>query len=119
MSETTEDKIKTEIRSKLEEQGFKVKPEVAAANSDRNVILDFYAFKEPKLDEAPEILWVECKGDVNLSELIEGFARLEFALFFSGGKGLFVAPEKQIELMQEFEDFFKQVPHIELRAIEP
>jgi hypothetical protein len=96
----------------LESEGWKVKPEVAVVDSDRNVVLDFYAFKE-----GPQILWIECKGNVNLSELIEGFARLEFALFYGGGKGLFCAPVKQIRLMEEFGEYFKQVSGIELCAI--
>ena len=112
---SVEDSIKAQIKASLEANGFKVKREVAVVDSGRNVILDFYAFKD---DNPPQIIWVECKGDVNLSELIEGFARLEFALFYGGGKGIFVAPKRQIELMQEFGEYFNQVAHIELRAID-
>ncbi|MDE2439207.1 MAG: hypothetical protein KGN01_07510 [Patescibacteria group bacterium] len=136
---SVEDKVKFKISEELRELGYQVKAEVPVVDSGRNVILDFFAFshtgqsrarkssnmniQEPTYSQAqgepspPDKIWVECKGDVNLSELIEGFARLDFALFYSGGRGIFAAPQEQIKLMKDFETYFSAFPNIELRVI--
>lgn len=110
-SDTEEDKIKVWIKAKLESEGYRLRrePPVIGTVESKEMALDFYAFKD---GNPPDVIWVECKGDVDLSMLIEGFARIEFATFMGGGRGLFVAPRKQIDQMLRYKEFFDQVPHI-------
>ena len=53
----------------------------------------------------PQRLWVEAKGDVNMSELLEGFVRLCFAVFYGGGDGLLAVPQKQLWHLLEVQEF--------------
>jgi hypothetical protein len=107
-----EPKVKAAARAWLEAQGFKVKPEPAVPDTDREVILDFFAWRA---GDPPEIVWVECKGDVNLSDLIEGFARTEFACHMGGGRGILAAPQEQVAQMLKYSGFFSQAPHVSIQ----
>jgi len=89
----------------LEDGGFKVTPEVGVSGTEREVILDYYGYRE---DPEPEILWVECKGDVSLSQLLEGFVRTEFAVHYGGGVGMLACPTKATEKLLNHRDFLKQ-----------
>lgn len=100
-----EDKVKELAREWLEAQGYRVKPEPPAPveTEERELALDFHAYR----DKEPEILWVECKGDVNLSELLEGFVRLEFCVYYGGGLGFLALPSDARRRLLKFNEFLK------------
>jgi len=120
-----ESKVKQLTEKLLKEQGFKVKPEVPVLGTEREVIIDYWAYRDsdisayaiPVLSQSasfwsiqprsPHILWVECKGDVNLSELLEGFIRVEFAVYYGGGLGLLAIPNNATQKLLKYKDFLK------------
>lgn len=89
----------------LEERGFKVKTEVGVSGTEREVILDYYGYRE---NSEPEILWVEVKGDQKLSQLLEGFIRVEFAIHYGGGAGILACPTQATEKLLNHRDFLRQ-----------
>jgi len=93
----------------LEKHLYKVKPEVGVSGTEREVILDYFGYREK---EEPEILWIECKGDVSLSQLLEGFIRTEFAVYYGGGHGILACPTKAIEKLMNHRDFLKQSENV-------
>lgn len=101
-----EDEVKKLAREWLEAQGYTVKPEPPAPidSEERELALDFHAYR----DKEPEIIWVECKGDVNLSELLEGFVRVEFCIHYGGGLGLLAVPSRAKRILLKYKDFLKQ-----------
>ncbi len=74
-------------------------------DEQRNVRLDYYIYKD---STPPEVTWVECKGDLNLSGLLEGFVRVEYAIWLNGGQGLFVCPTEAINMMLEIREFLSK-----------
>jgi len=103
-----EDEVKRRTRAWMESQGYKVREEIGVNGTERQVILDFYGYREEKGE--PQIVWVECKGDQNLSELLEGWIRLEFGLFYGGGKGIFAVPKHSAERLVKHEELLKGCP---------
>ena len=94
----------------LEERGYTVKTEVGVSGTEREVILDYFAFTENA--GTPEILWIECKGDVSLSMLLEGFIRTEFAIFLGGGKGILSCPTNAIQKLLKYKNFLEQAKDV-------
>lgn len=95
------------VQQYFSEQGYKVHREVAVGGTDREVIIDYWLFKEPN-----ENVWVECKGDVGLSELLEGFIRLEFAVYYGGGKGILAIPDQAFLKLEKYNEFLKQAENV-------
>lgn len=100
-----EDEVKRRTRAWLESQGYKVTEEIGVSGTERQVILDFYGYREQQSE--PQIIWVECKGDQNLSELLEGWVRLEFGVFYGGGKAILAVPKDAAERLLKHEEFLK------------
>lgn len=100
-----EEEVKKLAKKWLEAQGYKVRPETPAPidNEDRELALDFYAYRDAK----PEVLWVEAKGDVNLSQLLEGFVRTELCVHYGGGLGLLALSTSSRRKLMKYEDFLK------------
>ena len=101
-----EDQVKRLTQDWLRKNGYVVKQEVGVLGTNREVILDFYAYRDKNGD--PEIIWVEAKGDVNLSELLEGFIRLEFAVWRGGGLGILSIPHKATLKLLKYRQFLRQ-----------
>lgn len=118
-----EGEVKELAKKWLEKQGFKVREEVAIGEN-REVVLDFFSYSDashqlilhqPLFPHAtsgqiaphPIILWVECKGDENLSQLLEGFIRVEFAIFDRGGLGILAIPHNATEKLLKYKNFLK------------
>lgn len=60
------------------------------------------------LEKLPnERIWVESKGKVGLSTLLQGLIRLAFALYYGGGKALLAIDHEMIERLQKYEGFLK------------
>jgi hypothetical protein len=123
-----EKEVKRRTEQWLKNQGFKVKREVAVAE-DRELIMDFYAYCDGDASflttsflapspptgsflTRPTILWVECKGDQNLSELLEGFIRLELAVYLGGGLGILAVPNKATQKLLNYKDFLRQAENV-------
>ena len=104
-----EDQVKLLTQRWLKKRGYEVKQEVGVGGIEREVILDFYGYREVN---EPEILWVECKGDQNLSELLEGFIRVEFAVHYGGGTGVLAIPTEAATKIFKYGDFLKQATGI-------
>jgi hypothetical protein len=124
-----EDEVKKRTEHWLISQGAKVKREVAVAEN-RELIMDFFAYCDgsrlpmscqslhaafnPFIHSTsnPVILWVECKGDHNLSQLLEGFIRLELAIYLSGGLGILAAPHQACQKLLKYRKFLKQAENV-------
>lgn len=104
-----EDEVKTCAKRWLEKQNYKVQEEVGVLGTQREVILDFWSYKDGSV---PEIIWVEAKGDTNLSELLEGFIRLKFAIYHGGGLGILALPHKTCQKLLKHKAFLKQVEKV-------
>jgi len=91
------------VQQYFSEKGYKIHREVAVGGTDREVIIDYWLFKEPN-----ENVWVECKGNQGISDLLEGFIRLEFAIFYGGGKGFLAVPNEAFCKLEKYKDFLKQ-----------
>lgn len=101
-----EEEAKQRTKEWLEKEGYKVHQEVSICEN-REVILDFYAYKD-----SPFILWVEVKGDVSLSQLLEGFIRVELATYLGGGQGLLAVPHKATQRLLQHRRFLSQAEKV-------
>lgn len=106
--------VKEWTRKWFEERGYRVKLEPPVISTDREVILDFYAFKD---GDPADVVWVEAKGNVGISDLLEGFIRTELAVFMGGGRGVLALPQTSARRLERYSDFFKQAPHITLLPV--
>ena len=104
--EMNEPEVKKLTCKWLERQNYKVQKEIGVPNSNGEVILDFYGYRET--NGVPEIVWCECKGDVILSKLLEGFIRLEFGVHYGGGTGILAVPSRAKNNLEPFHNFLKQ-----------
>ena len=82
-----------------------------------DIILDFHAHND--VDD----IWCECKGDVGVSQLLEGFIRLQAALHYNKGRGMLVTTRAaKSRFLLRYKDFFErllqQTPNIEVVAAE-
>jgi len=105
-----EEQVKKLTQKWLRENGYTIKQEIGVSGTEREVILDFYAYREKNGE--PEIVWVECKGDENLSMLLEGFIRLEFGVWLGGGLGILSVPHEATQRLLEYKHFLKQAEKI-------
>lgn len=105
-----EEEVKEATEKWLTEKGYKIQREVGVSGTEREVILDLYGYKEE--DGRPEILWVECKGDQTLSELLEGFIRLEFGVWLGGGIGILAVPHNATRKLLNYKKFLGQAETI-------
>lgn len=93
--------VKSEVKAWLESQGYTVKTEVPVPLQNRDVILDLQG--EKNLDR----IWVEAKGDNGISDYLEGFSRLLFAVYYGGGRGIIAVGDQ--ERLLEYEEFLKHL----------
>lgn len=82
--------------------------QVPVPDGTRSVLIDAQGFR----DDIPDLVWVEAKGSgLNLSELLEGFIRVNYAVYEGGGRGYLATPHKEFELLLERKDFLEAVAH--------
>lgn len=63
---------------------------------------------DAQLEKAPnERIWIEGKGDVGMSALIQGLGRLAFAVYYGGGKGLLAIDQKRTERLLNYGEFLR------------
>lgn len=56
-----------------------------------------------------ESVWIEAKGDVGMSDLIEAFGRVCYAVWHSNGLGIVAVPKNQFEMMMDEKEFFAKM----------
>jgi len=132
-----EKEVNEKVKVWLEKQNYSYKGvlkggDVPIANGKRDVKLDAHGvrlinnknkivpFDEDKgydknnntKDYQFESIWIEAKGDVGMSDLIEAFGRVCYAVWHSRGLGLVAVPEKQFEMMIDEKDFFMKMAEV-------
>jgi len=60
-------------------------------------------------DRTKDLIWVEAKGEVGMSQLLEGFIRVVCACYWGGGSGLLAIPSIECDQMLEQQDFLRRV----------
>lgn len=113
-----EKKVKNKTKHYYEERGYKVTEEPKVSEEVR---LDLYAFKYENNNEErakPDIIWIECKGDIGFSAVLEGLIRTAFATYVNGGHGVLSLPKKQYLLMKKYKDFMDCKKELEVICVE-
>jgi hypothetical protein len=111
----TEDEVNLKVKEWLENHSYHYKGilnvgkgQVPVPDGTRSVLIDAQGFR----DDIPDLIWIEAKGsDLNLSELLEGFIRVNYAVFEGGGRGFLATPHKEFELLLERKEFLGAVAH--------
>ncbi len=132
-----EKEVNKKVKAWLEKQGYSYKGvlkdgDVPIANGKRDVLLDAHGvrlinekgdvveFEEGKgydgnsdtKDCYYESVWVEAKGDVGMSDLIEAFGRVCYAVWHGNGLGIVAVPKKQFEMMMDEKEFFAKIAEV-------
>lgn len=80
--------------------------QVPVPDGTRSVLIDHQGFR----DDIPDLVWIEAKGSgLNLSALLEGFIRVNYAVYEGGGRGYLATPHKEFELLLERREFLEAV----------
>lgn len=126
----TEDEVNVAVRRWLEANGWHYKGilrngQVPVPIEGAKVLIDHQGeFISNQLDSvgmcsahlssvAPSRLWVEAKGSGHpLSEYLEGFIRIAFAIYYGGGDGLLAIPHKEFDDLREIEEFLVQISKV-------
>lgn len=121
-----EDEVKKWTKELFEKSGYIITPEPPVENGI--IALDFFAYKntEPKqakLDDReknimPDAIWIECKGDVNLSKVLEGLIRTAFTVYTMQGRGVLSLPSKQYKILKHYKDFLNCGKQVKILDIE-
>lgn len=120
----TENEVNISVKKWLESQNYKYKGILNFGNgkvksSDvgfgqvpvplpsgmRSILIDHTGHN----DITKDLIWVEAKGEVGMSQLLEGFIRVVCACYWGGGSGLLAIPATECEQMLEQRDFLKRV----------
>jgi len=108
----TEDEVNVKCREWIEKRGFKYKGvlnkglgQVPIPLGERSVLIDHQGVN----DRERNLIWIEAKGDVNLSQLLEGFIRVTYAVYEGGGTGYIAVPHNEFGILTERLDFLKAV----------
>jgi hypothetical protein len=97
----TEQEVNEKVREWLLANGFRYKGvlrdgDVPAPDGYRRVRIDHQGYDDANL----KLIWVEAKGsNTPLSELLEGFIRLAYAMWHGGGDGLLAVPSQEAEML--------------------
>lgn len=119
-----EKEVKEQTKKYLEERDYKVTEEPKVSEEVR---LDLFAFKyvgkgqrilTNKTKTRPDALWIECKGDVGFSAVLEGLVRTAFAIYINGGQGMLSLPMKQYLLMRKYKNFMDCKKELEVICVE-
>ena len=119
-----EKEVKGITKQYFEKQGYKVTKEPKVSEEVR---LDLYAFKYVERGQGtignktkvrPDVIWIECKGDVGFSTVLEGLIRTAFATYVNGGRGILTLPRKQYLIMEKYRDFLNCKGNLEVLCVE-
>lgn len=53
--------------------------------------------------------WIEDKGNIGMSKILEGFIRVCFAVYYGGGDGLLSLPSERYEMVIQETEFFSSL----------
>jgi len=118
----TENEINEKVKEWLTSQGYvykgvlNAKPkeganpngygQVAVPDGTRDVLIDHTGHKDRPVD----LIWIEAKGSgIGLSMLLQGFARVGYAVYHGGGRGLLACPATEFDTMFAQRDFLKAI----------
>lgn len=97
----TEQEVNEKVKEWLLANGFRYKGvlrdgDVPAPDGYRRVRIDHQGYE----DANSRLIWVEAKGsNTPLSELLEGFIRLAYAMWHGGGNGLLAVPSEEAQIL--------------------
>lgn len=119
-----EDKVKEIVKEHFNREGYKVTSEPSIENG--LVKLDFFCYKEIQNPQVTldnngsntDHIWIECKGDVNLSEVLEGLIRTAFAVWCEGGRGILTIPKKQYDILKRYKNFLSYDKRVQIMNVE-
>lgn len=109
----TENDVNIAVRDWLLQKGFNYKGilnagkgQVAVPDGYKQVLIDHMGVN----DKEQYHIWVEAKGsDVGLSRLLEGFLRVQYAVWYGAGKGYLAVPHKEYGILLEQKEFLEAV----------
>ncbi len=120
----TEDEVNISVKKWLESHNYKYKGILNYGNGkinpsntgfgqvlvplpsrERLILIDHTGHN----DYTKDLIWVEAKGEVGMSQLLEGFTRVVCACYWGGGSGLLAIPSAECETMLEQRDFLRRV----------
>lgn len=109
----TEDEVNQTCKEWIRHQGFRYKGilnhgkgQVPVPDGTRSVLIDHQGIKDNPID----LIWIEAKGSgCNLSELLEGFIRVGYAVWHGAGRGLLAAPAREIVALRKQREFLASV----------
>lgn len=133
-----EEEVNERVKAWLEKQEYSYKGvlkngDVAVPDGKRDVLIDAQGVrlidkegKVAKFDEGKgykswgsindylfETIWVEGKGEnANFSELLEGFVRTLYAVWYGRGTGLLAVPSDKYELLMEEKEFLTNLSQV-------
>lgn len=81
--------------------------QIPVPDGTRSVLIDHTGHKDyPTVD----LIWIEAKGSgVGMSQLLEGFARMAYAVYHGGGRGLLACPTAEFEMMLVQSEFLGHI----------
>lgn len=63
---------------------------------------------DAQIEKAPsERIWIEGKGNVGMSAMIEGLGRIAFAVYYGGGKGMLAIDDTRTKRLKQYKAFLK------------
>ena len=110
----TEDEVNLKVKEWLENHSYHYKGILKKGLGQvpvpdgigRFVLIDHQGIK----DKPIELVWIEAKGSgCNLSELLEGFIRTVYAVYYGGGNGYLAAPHVEYERLVARQVFLRAV----------
>ncbi len=110
----TEDEVNLKVKEWLLSRSFRYKGILKKGLGQvpvpdgigRSVLIDHQGLKTKPID----LLWIEAKGSGrNFSELLEGFIRAVYAIYYGGGNGYLAVPHKEYTILLGRKDFLKAI----------
>lgn len=110
----TEDEVNLKVKEWLESHSYHYKGILKKGLGQvpvpdgigRSVLIDHQGIKHNPID----LVWIEAKGSgCNLSELLEGFSRTIYAIYYGGGHGYLATPHDEYTRLVKQKDFLKAV----------
>ena len=108
----TEDEVNIKVKDWLVNQGYHYKGvlnvgkgQISVPDGSRQVLIDHQGIKDNPID----LIWIEAKGEAGMSTLLQGFIRVQYAVYHGGGTGFLAVPHTQYKQMLEQKEFLNSV----------
>jgi len=106
-SKLKENQVKVLTEKWLKNLGLTVIKEFEVTGTNGDLVLDFFA--HGKINGRNYVVSVECKGDVSLSQLLEGFIRTKLAVFNMSCMGFLAIPHKAVQKLLKYKNFLGHI----------